>query len=101
MDSRGRISEGIKDGASARQQESEVAVNFRNYYQRCWIADDSRSGAIYDIFPETLDSETIVVTAIEDGITNVIGRVESYGDAFSLCERHDASASSAKADRTR
>lgn len=78
-----------------------MAVNFRNYYQRCWLADDSRSGAIYDIFPETLDSVTLVVTATEDGVTNVIGRAESYGDAFSLCERHDASASSAKADRTR
>ena len=83
------------------QGSGEDAVNFRNYYQRCWLADDSRSGAIYDVFPETLDSETIVVTVIENGITNVIGRTESYGDAFSLCERHDASASSAKADRTR
>lgn len=78
-----------------------MAVNFRNYYQRCWLADDSRSGAIYDVFPETLDSETIVVTVIENGITNVIGRTESYGDAFSLCERHDASTSSAKSDLTR
>lgn len=78
-----------------------MAVDFRNYYQRCWLADDGRSGAIYDIFPETLDSETLVVTATEDGVTNVIGRVESCGDAFSLCERHDASTSSAKADRTR
>lgn len=76
-------------------------MNFRNYYQRCWLADDGRLGAIYDIFPETLDSETLVVTATEDGVTNVIGRVESCGDAFSLCERHDASASSAKADRAR
>ena len=78
-----------------------MAVNFRNYYQRCWLADDSRSGAIYDIFPETLDSVTLVVTATEDGVTSVIGRIESYGDAFSLCERHDAEASSAKADRAR
>ena len=78
-----------------------MAVNFRNYYQRCWLADDGRSGAIYDIFPETLDSETLVVTATEDGVTTVIGRAESCGDAFSLCERHDASTSSAKADRTR
>lgn len=91
----------MSDVSVVRGQESGVAVNFRNYYQRCWLADDSRSGAIYDIFPETLDSVTLVVTVIENGITNVIGRTESYGDAFSLCERHDASASSAKADRTR
>lgn len=78
-----------------------MAVNFRNYYQRCWLADDGRSGAIYDIFPETLDSVTLVVTATEDGVTSVIGRTESCGEAFSLCERHDAEASSAKADRTR
>lgn len=78
-----------------------MAVNFRNYYQRCWLADDGRSGAIYDIFPERLDSETLIVTVTEDGVTNVIGRAESCGEAFSLCERHDASTSSAKADRTR
>ena len=76
-------------------------MNFRNYYQRCWLADDGRSGAIYDIFPERLDSETLIVTVTEDGVTNVIGRAESCGEAFSLCERHDASTSSAKADRTR
>ena len=76
-------------------------MNFRNYYQRCWLADDGRSGAIYDVFPERLDSETLIVTVTEDGVTNVIGRAESCGEAFSLCERHDASTSSAKADRTR
>lgn len=78
-----------------------MAVDFRNYYQRCWLADDGRSGAIYDIFPERLDSETLVVTVTEDGVTNVIGRAESCGDAFSLCERHDAEASSTKADKAR
>ena len=61
-------------------------MHFSNYYPSCWLAKDTRSGAIYDIYPQRLDSDDLIVTVTSDGVTMVIGYAKTRDDAISICE---------------
>lgn len=65
------------------------SVNFRNYYERCWLATDGMSSAIYDIFPNSIGGP-LTVTATMDGVTMTLGEADSYDEAVRMCESYDA-----------
>ena len=64
-------------------------MNFRNYYERCWLATDGKTGAIYDIFPNSLGGP-LTVTATIDGVVTTLGEADCYDEAVRMCESHDA-----------